>query len=597
MLTGRVPFSGDSVLGIAMKQKSEPPPDPQQQNPQIPAALSRLILACLEKEKEKRLSSASEVLLKLRGIEEDLSTTERTGPGLKTEARPVPARRIFPVRKTAVLAILAAALLLVVGFIFISRNLKKARPAEEAIPQTQWKNSIAVLPFADLSAGKNQGPFCDGMTEDIIGRLSRVGDLKVISRSSVIPYKNTDKSIKDIARELGVASILEGSIQREGDMIRVNAQLIDAASGFHLWSDKYDRKLAGVFAIQDEISLAIADALKVKLSADSLAAYKTGQTENMELYELYLQGMYFISSNYVLTYREEDFAKARQIFQKAIEADPGYARAYIGLCWAYWHKYVMTSSEEDYNQLVANAEKAYELAPELSDAVFFKGFLHFLKDEYGPAFEKFQVALGKDPNSFLGNLGIGYCYQVLGLYRTAIPYNSKAIELSPYYFWSKVILAWCFDGIGESAKGEQHFLDALKLNPENPFALVYYADHLTEAGKYDEAEKMIREVERVAPDFRLLRLQKALLLAAQGEKEKALALTRGSSLVCSLLGMKDEAIQIMQKSIDKGGSYPYLRLVNNPFYNNLRDDPRFKKIVAQSKEKYEEFLRKYGNLQ
>jgi serine/threonine protein kinase/Tfp pilus assembly protein PilF len=596
MLTGRVPFTGDSVLSVAMKQKSEPPPDPQQQNSQIPAALSRLILTCLEKEKEKRLSSASEVLLKLGRIETDLSTTERARPGLKPETKPAPARHFFPKRKAAAIVILAAVAVMVIGLIFVIRGPKKAPPPQEAVSQMQWKNSIAVLPFADLSPAKDQGYFCDGMTEDIIGRLSRVSDLKVISRSSVIPYKNTDKSIKDIAKELGVASILEGSIQREGEMIRVNAQLIDAASGFHLWSDKYDRKLDGLFAIQDEISLAIADALKVKLSADSLAAYKTGQTGNMELYELYLQGMYFINSNYVLTYREEDFANALRFFHKVIEIDPAYAQAYIGLAWAYFHKYQITQNEEDSRQFVSSAVKAYQLDPELPLSNFFKGFLHFLKGEYDTAFDMGRVALRKDPNNLFGNIGLGYCYYVLGLYRTAIPSSLKAVELSPYYFWSKIHIAWCYDGLGEYGKGERYFRDALRLNPENPFTLVYYAEHLTKAGKYDEAEKMIREAERIAPGFHLLPRFKAQLLAARGEKEKALALDK-STRVYALLGMNDEAIQIMQKYIDGGGFYPYLNLVNNPFYDKLRDDPRFKKIVAQSKEKYEEFSRKYGNLQ
>ncbi|MGQ9471011.1 MAG: tetratricopeptide repeat protein [Candidatus Aminicenantales bacterium] len=472
--------------------------------------------------------------------------------------------------------------------------LKLQTPAANAWPGPQWKKSLAVLPFADLSPQGNQEYFCDGMTEEIISQLSRIGDLKVISRTSVVHYRNSQMPIKEIARELGVGNILEGSVRREGEMVRVSAQLIDSETGFQLWSAKYDRKLSGVFAIQDEISQAIADALKVKLSADSLETIKAGRPANMKLYETYLQGMYFINSRYVLSYEEEDFVKALEMFEEAKAMDSEYARTYLGIAWAYWHRYAITNNEEDLKQCLANGETAYQLDPEIPESNLTKGFVHFIRGEYDRAFEKYRSAFEKGPNSHVVCMGIGYSLSEIGLFESAIPFLLKGIELAPLYIFSRTILATCYRGMGEFEKAEAYLKDVLNLNPRNPLCLSHLVKHMIVVGRYEEAEKFLTELEKVAPEFYLLPEHKAQLLAAKGQKEKALALDR-SAVVYSLLGMKDEAVKAIQKDISEGIAYPYLSLIHDPRYKNLRDDPRFKQIVAKAKKTHEEFLNKYGS--
>lgn len=603
MVTGRVPFEGETPLSVAMKHKSQSPPHPRAFNPQIPENLSSIILRCLEKDRSRRYQTAEELLADLRAIEKGIPATDKT-----TARKPLTSREItvtFGLKKLVIPAAFFIAVV-IIGFVLHNVLPRKEGGGPSAPPSTgaplrpgafvpgMWTSSVAVLPFVDLSPRKDQEYLCDGMTEDIIGQLSRIRDLKVISRTSVVLYKNTQKTVKEIARELGVANILEGSIQREGEAIRVNAQLIDAESGFQIWSAKYDRNLAGVFSIQDEISQAIADSLKVRLSPDSPVALKARRPENMKLYETYLQGMYFINSRYVLFYQEEDFDKALEMFEATRTIDPDYSETYLGLAWAYWHKYAITNNKKDLEQVVLNGEKAYQFGPELPGSNLAKGFVHFLNAEYEKAFEKYRIALEKDPNNLTICAGIGYSLEEIGLFETAIPFFLKAIELAPFYIFSRTMLATCYAGLGEFEKAEGYLRDVLSLNPRNPMCLGHLVKHLIRVGKYEEAGKLLTELESVAPRFYLLPEYKAQLLAARGEKEKALALNR-SAIVYALLGMKDEAIQAMQKDISQGIPYPYLSLIHDLRYKNLRDDPRFERIAARAKQVHEQFLKKYGN--
>jgi serine/threonine protein kinase/Tfp pilus assembly protein PilF len=613
MVTGRAPFEGDTPLSVAMKHKSEAPPSPKTLDPQVSDDLARLILRCLEKDKARRYQTAEELLADLGAVEKGVPTTERAAA-----RKPLTSREITVTFRFKKLLVPAAALLgvLVIGFVLLKVLPRKepgvpaaGRPSvPAALPGAShelgpsssgtWSNSIAVLPFTDLSPGKDKEFFCDGMTGEIIGQLQRIGDLKVISRSSAVVYRNSPKTPKEVARELGVAHLLEGDIQREGERIRVNARLLDAESGFQIWSEKYDRVLTldSSFEIQDQISQAIAAALKVNLNADSPEAARARRPENMRAYELYLQGMYYVGSKYVLTYQEEDFAKAVEIFEEAKKTDPDYAQTYAGLAIAYFARYQISADENDMNQLIANAEKAYQLGPESGQSNLVKGYVHFRNGEYDQAFAKYRIALEKAPNDYAVQHGIGWSYYILGLYREANPFFQKAVQLAPFFLWSKINLAWCARFFGEHEKAERYLREALALNPKNPFSLDYLADHLIRTRKYDEAEKLITELETIAPEFRSLPLQKALLFAARGEKEKALKLSRRSSAVYSLLGMKDEAIGLMQKSISEGGSFNYLSLLSNPQYNNIRGDPRFEKIVAEAKKTYETLSKKYGSI-
>lgn len=596
MVTGRIPFEGDTPLSIAMKHKSEIPPNPKELNAQIPEDLNRVILKCMEKDTANRYQQAEELFSDLEKIEKGISTAERVVPERITAAK-VPRKRFQPFIVPGVL--LLVALIIVAGYFFYTRIQRAEKPKAEIMPETKWKSSIAVLPFRDFSPKKDQEYFCDGMTDSIIGRLSRFEELKVISMTSVMSYKNPERNIKKIGQELNVNTILEGSIQREDNRIRINAQLINVVDDSHLWSDSYDRELESVFDVQDEISKSIAEALKVRLSRGSVGTIKKVQQQNMQAYEYYMKGMHFIKSKFVISFQEEDFKAGVEMFEKAVELDPDYALAYFGLAWAYEHHYHVTGAKIDSDNVQKMSEIAYQLDPNsaLMNAVM--GYYYYeYKGEHDRAFQFHKRALEINPNIGEVNFLAGVCYLYLGLYHQGIKYLSKAVELDPYYCWAPYKLAMCYLNTGEFEKAafyfEKYFEVApiMIMFPGRPISLYI------KMRKYEKVEDLIARTEKTQPNYWGVSYGKALVLAAKGEKEKALALWKNSE-VYSLLGMKDKAIQHLNQEIRQSVRYPYLfylYLLNNPFYENLRDDPRFKEIVKNEKKLYEKYLEKYGDL-
>ena len=592
MLTGELPFTGDTPFSIGMKHKGEEPRDPRELNPGIPEGLSRIIRRCLEKDRSLRYQDAGEVSTDLDSVERETSSHGQISAAV--HERPEDKKKLRPAAVAALILVLAAFAVSIVYFVS-APWLQKSGPGPETAEGSDWTTSIAVLPFADLSPQGDQAYFCDSMVEDIRGRLVKIDGLKPISRTSVVRYRNTEKSLQQIAQELNVSHILEGSIQREGDSIRVNANLIDTQTGFQLWTERYDRKIESLFAIQDDISTAIAEAMELELTPKMLDEYRARQPEDMELYEKYVQGLYFINSKYTLTYLEEDFQKALEMFDQALEIDPDFAPVYTGLAWAHFHRYQLTDDPEDIQNVMVNCEKAYDLNPSFAESNLGKGFVLFLRGEYDQAYQYFRIAMQKSPNELAVNQAIAYWYYSLGLYRHAIPLYVKAIEMSPFYTWSKFNIAWCYRGIGDLEKSGEFLRDALALNPRNPFALCYYADHLVLEGEYAEAEKCLVQAKELNPGLDFLLRMQAQLYAAKGDRQQALALFENLQIY-ALLEMNDKALAFMNKELEAGIHFPYLHLLRNPFYLELRADPRFQEIIQRAKTRHDELVKKYGDL-
>jgi tetratricopeptide (TPR) repeat protein len=417
-------------------------------------------------------------------------------------------------------------------------------------------------------------------------------------------YKSPDRNIKNIGQELNVKTILEGSIQKEENRIRVNAQLINVADDSHLWTDSYDRELNSVFKVQDEISQAIAETLKMKLTLDQGEKQKgdsVGVTpERLEAYDYYSKGMHFTKSKYILTFQEDDFKAGVEMFEKALQVDKDYAPAYLGLAWAYEHHYHVTGSQDDLEKAYQNCVKANELAPDSAMATALKGYYQYEYDgEIDKAFQTIKKALEINSNSASVNFITGACLLYHGLYQPAIRYLAKSIELDPYYFWTPYKLAICYLNTGDFDQAALYFEKYFELAP---VVLIFPGRYIAlniKMEKFDVVEELIARTEETHPDYDLLPYCKALLHAAKGEKEKALALYQNSE-VYSLLGMPDEAIQHLEKEIRGTIRFPHIQykhLLNNPLFDNLRKDSRFKKIVKREKELYEEDLKKYGDLE
>ena len=314
MVGGGPPFSGATPSDcIASILKTEPPPLSGVLSG-VPVKLQSIVQKALRKNKDERYQTTKEMLSDLRSLKGDLEAEGSSRPAFSKIKR----------RKRVAGLALAAAMLAAAA---VAYHFYFATPAP--LPN---EKSIAVLPFADLSQAHDQEYFCDGIQEEILTRLSKIADLKVISRTSMQRFKTAPENLPEIAKQLGVANILEGTVQKAEDQVRVNVQLINAKNDSHLWAEKYDRSLTDVFSVESEIAKAIADTLQAKLSGSEQRAIATRPTENAEAHQPYLKGTYFSNKR-----TAADLRTAIGYFKDAIGKDPKYALAYAGLADACTH--------------------------------------------------------------------------------------------------------------------------------------------------------------------------------------------------------------------------------------------------------------------
>src|SRR5947207_811871 len=306
MVTGHQPFVGETPRQVMSSILEKEPPPVTTYNKQTPTDLRQIVGKALRKDRTERYQSVSEMLRALKNLRR------------KVELKALPPWLRWIRSPTAVVfLLLVAALALALPF-YWNRNLTTSSPPEK---------SIAVLPFLDLSDTKNQEYFCDGMSEEIIDALAKVEGLRVVARTSSFSFKGKSADVSEVGKKLNVENVLEGSLRREGNRVRITTQLINARNGFRIWSETYERELQGVFALQDEITRAIVDALKIKLAV-SLPGH---EQREMEAYDLYLQGLYFSNKG-----SEEDLRRALTFFQHAAGKDPTFARAWTGIAKVWY---------------------------------------------------------------------------------------------------------------------------------------------------------------------------------------------------------------------------------------------------------------------
>lgn len=593
-LSGKRPFRGDYGQAVVYSILNEDPDPVTDLRSDIPAALGEIVNRCLDKEPADRFQSMDDLNNDLQWLKEE--SRLETLPYTKPIYPKLRKKRSRPIMVPLILILLAA--LIVAGYFLFKK------PAEEEVTvagRTKgfgWENSIAVLPFADLSPLKDQEYFCDGMTDEIIAKLSRLKELKVISRTSVMQYKDAEVDIKEIGQRLNVANILEGSIRREGDRIRVVAQLINAQDGFHLWSDTYERELESVFEVQEDVARTIADVMRVKLTEDNLAQLISDRPKNVEAYEYYLRGMHALTNKYEVTAKEEDFQTALHMFEQAIALDPSYAFSYIGLAWAYMDRFNVENDEEDIGRSVQNCEKAYELNPNLAEANSAKATVHLVRLELDEAYHGFKKALELNPNKAMIIQETAGFYRNIGLYDQAVKFYTRALELNPLHIMTHVVLVMSLMNSGQFDMAMVRIEKALELEPTSLWCLKLEAELFVLMREFEKAEEVIGQAEKIRPDSSFMLDPKAILYASKGMEAEALA-NRKSALVYSLLGKKNKAIEMIAEMVGEGYwsfaySYPFLN--TSPYFDNLRDDSRFVAILKKQKMKYEENLRKFGDI-
>jgi TolB-like protein/Tfp pilus assembly protein PilF len=554
--------------------------------------LERIINKCLQKSPGDRYQHVDELMVDLRSMKRESESAFILSKEDKQR------KQFKPV-------LLPAAILLILILIVFGYLLKQ--PGEKS--GSEWEDSIAVLPFSDLSSDKDQEYFCDGMTEKILTNLSKLKVLKVIARTSVMKYKNTEKAIPEIGEELGVENILEGSIFKAGNRIRVTAQLINTSSGAHLWADDYERELEDIFDIQDDISEKIASNLLATLSTKDKNEIKTNRPSNTEAYEYYMKGRYFHDKKYWKTENVEDFKISEKMFKKSIELDPKYGDSYAGLADlynTYYNSLADTNAEKDkYMQLQeAYIDTAIRLNENSSEVYMAKGWVHYAKDEIDDAIRSEKKAIEINRNNHYAFHSLGTFFGDLGLKKLTIKCYSKAIEINPLEAAYYVQRAYNYTRVGEYDKAEIDIQKAIEMEPNFSWALLEYSIVLIHKKKYDQAKQMINKFNNLSSDEEIIRMFEAVLYAVNGEKEKALSMNLSNEYlkfyIYRLLEMSDESIEYLKEDFDRVKNVKstwYLGLKYFPIYDFLRDDPRFQEILAKHKEIYEENLAKYGDIE
>jgi adenylate cyclase len=409
-------------------------------------------------------------------------------------------------RKWTIVAVTAMLILLAAAFSIWNYYFRP--PAKEnAALDLPEKPFIAVLPFDNLSGDPDQDYLADGITENIITALSKIPAVFVIARNSVFTYKGKPIKVQKVADDLGIRYILEGSIQKASNRFRITGQLIDATTGHHLWAEKYDRVLEDLFAVQDEITLAIVSSLQVKLTDGEQARLRDRSTDNLEAWGLAVRGY-----SYWHRYTKEDNAKARELFQRAIEVDPDYAWAWTMLGFTYfidtrygWHR----SRDESFKKMVECAQKSVHLDDLGPDVHALLAQTHLWQKEYGKAINEGEKSLSLGPSSAENHAIVGMIYRFAGRFEDSIRMTEKAIRLHPYYpdwylysleyssyylgqhekaialakkhiklienrggtdtFWQHLILAQNYIRLGEDKEARYHAAEALSENPEYTF--------------------------------------------------------------------------------------------------------------------------------
>ncbi len=597
MVTGQVPFEGDTSLSIALKHEKEIPPDPRQFNAQIPKNLSHVILKCLEKEKERRFQGAEELFSELVKIEEEIPTKEKVFiRKVKTQVLKKRIRSVLP-------AVLFVCVVLTLSYIFFVQIPK--------IGGGRWKNSVAVLTFEDLSQKKDQEAFCEEMTIAVITKLSSIEGLKVSPERSIRRYRLTEKDSRTIGQELGVQSILEPYLKKEGERIQITAHLVDADENFVIKSLEYDEEFEKIYEVQDRLSKDIAEALNMHLTDQQLEAVKIRETKNTRAYEFYVKGSHF-EKRYGDFHRKVDFEAAVENFEKAIGIDENYALAYWGLGNVYEARFVSENNPEDLDKMEELFLKSFQIEPDLAEAHVGLGWVYFHKENSDRAFEYFKKAYEKDPDNPEVNLHVASFLRDMHLNHRAIEFYLRAIEFDPASVECRELCSRCYLRMGEFEKAAVIMEEALELEPDDMRMRLFYARLLIMMQEFDKAEEIVGQVEILEPKNIDIPYTRAWLLAIRGEKDKSLEVINKIeqpvyfstllSNVYAILDMKDEAIRNIEEAIAQGmektKSYPYhyRYLMKNPFYDSLRDDPRFQGIVKKQEEWYKENSKKFSDI-
>jgi adenylate cyclase len=455
-----------------------------------------------------------------------------TGP--ETLQKVTEERRPPPGWQRAALAVVVA-LLVVAGGVAIWKSYRPSTPPMEVASVEKMafplpdKPSIAVLPFANLSGDPEQEYFSDGLTDEIIATLSRVPKLFVIARNSTFTYKGKPVKVQQVSEELGVRYVLEGSVRKSGDKIRITVQLIDALNGHHLWARQYDRNLDDIFAVQDEITIKIITAMQVKLTEGEQARVAAKGTNNLEAYLKSLE-----ANELVGLLNPESNALGKQLAEEAVALDPEYSWAYYVLGRSHmidvWVK-ASKSPKESMGKAMGLMKKAIALDDTNADAHGTLGFLYSMTGQHDKALAQAEKAVALNPNSSWAQFMVGKALSFAGRWEESIPEYKRSIRLNPIppnnHFWS---LGLSYAYLGQYEEAITWCEKAVRQEPDDLLARIMMTVVYSLSGRDDQARTEAAEILRIQPKFTLKGFEKKLTYKKKADSEKFLSALRKAGL-------------------------------------------------------------------
>ncbi len=576
MISGVKPFEGDYDHAVVYSILNSEPEPITGVCPSVPSGVERVISRAMAKDPDERYRSMADMLSDLKSARKDLQAGASRQVAKKTRSGR---------RRGLAYGAAAALVIAIVAVLLIATRTDFFRDDAEAV------DSIAVLPLDNLSEEPGQDFFAEGMTETLISGLAKIGTLKVISRTSVMRYKDSDKSLPDIARELGVDAVIEGSVQRIGDRVRITAQLVDGRTDRHLWAESYERDVRDVLALQSEVARAIAAEIKVKLTSQEAARLESARTVDPEAYESYLLGRYQWNRR-----TEEALGKSIEHFESAIARDPGYAMAYVGLAEAYavMGDWGFMPAREAYPKARDIARRALAMDEDLAEAHTVLAYVKYIYDwDWEGAELGFKRALELNPSDATTRQWYAEFLNVTGRFDEAAVEIDRAVGLDPLSLIAQTIRGVILFNMDRREEALDQLQAVLDLDPDYWAALrhltAYYflegmesqavetmAKYLAASGATGDEIARMKEIYRTSGAAGVQRWAAGRLIEISSNRYVNPRLIA----IWYALSGDDRAFEWLERAYEeRAGALVWL--MTDVRYSKLRSDPRFDALVEK----------------
>ncbi|UCG30682.1 MAG: protein kinase [candidate division WOR-3 bacterium] len=535
MLTGQLPFKGDNWEATMFAISNTAPASVIQLRKDIPLSLERIIAKMLQKKPQDRYEDIQTVMVDLQASD--------------------------------------------------SKHISKIAIAKPSA-------SIVVLPFLDMSPAKDQEYFCDGIAEELINSLTHIKDLRVVARTSAFSFKGKDVDVRDIGRTLNVDHVLEGSVRKSGDQLRITAQLVNVTDGYHVWSERYDRCAEDIFSIQDEISLMIVDKLRAEILGDEKISLQERHTSSIEAYNAYLKGRFFVRK-----LSKADFGKAIKYYEQAIDLDHDYAQAYAGIsyCYCLYANYYYLPSKDVLPKARVAAKKALEIDDTLALAHSALGYIYYLYDwDFHSARMSLEKALEFEPNCVPSRIAYGGYFAATGRMDRAIAEQKRVLELDPISFGNNSLLSLYYVWAKQPEEARQQLLKAREFSPEHPWVRWLHATTYALDLQYHKGITLLHDAVHVEKDYPAVIAALGWFHAMSGDRKSARKImsilekkSKKSYIrpfifakIHAALGETDIAFDWFERAYQERDSSLSWLLVDESV-DCIRSDPRFDELLKK----------------